>query len=73
MPESTQYTRLECFKQRILEPYVMVRRFEKLPFFDERFINYGHNKIQWIEHLRYSGFEFNVLSHSYAVDIPHQS
>lgn len=51
----------------------MVRRFEKLPFFDERFINYGHNKIQWIEHLRYSGFEFNVLSHSYAVDIPHQS
>ena len=51
----------------------MARRFEKTPLFDERFINYGHNKIQWIEHLRYAGFEFNVLSHSYAVDIPHQS
>ncbi len=49
----------------------MVRRWSKLPYFDERFINYGCNKVQWIEHLRYLGFEFSVLSQSYALDMPH--
>ena len=29
------------------------------------------NKVQWIENLRYMGYEFYVLSHAYAVDIPH--
>ena len=27
--------------------------------------------MQWIEHLRYLGFEFHVLAQSYAVDMPH--
>jgi glycosyltransferase-like protein LARGE len=49
----------------------MVKRTEILPLFDERFINYGLNKVQWIETLRYLGFEYYVLSQSYAVDIPH--
>ncbi|CBK23214.2 uncharacterized protein [Blastocystis hominis] len=49
----------------------MVHRTESLPLFDERFINYGFNKVQWIENLRYFGYEFYVLSHAYAVDIPH--
>ena len=49
----------------------MVRRTEILPLFDERFINYGFNKVQWIENLRYLGFEFSVLSQAFAVDIPH--
>ena len=51
----------------------MVRRTEQLPLFDERFINYGLNKVQWIENLRYLGFEFSVLSQAFAVDIPHSS
>ncbi|KAK8803461.1 hypothetical protein WA158_001155 [Blastocystis sp. Blastoise] len=42
-----------------------------LPYFDSRFINYGFNKVQWIETLRYSGYKFAVLSQSYAIDIPH--
>ena len=49
----------------------MVKRWKGLPLFDSRFINYGYNKNQWIEHLRYLGFEFYVLSQSYAVDMPH--
>ena len=64
---------MDCFRQRFLEPYVMVRRTEILPLFDERFINYGFNKVQWIENLRYLGFEFSVLSQAFAVDIPHPS
>ena len=61
---------MKCFRQRFMEPYVMVRRTEQLPLFDERFINYGFNKVQWIENLRYLGFEFSVLSQAFAVDIP---
>ena len=64
---------MKCFRQRFMEPYVMVRRTEHLPLFDERFINYGFNKVQWIENLRYLGFEFSVLSQAFAVDIPHSS
>lgn len=46
---------MKCFRQRFMEPYVMVRRTEQLPLFDERFINYGFNKVQWIEESEVSG------------------
>ncbi|KAK8796405.1 hypothetical protein WA588_000540 [Blastocystis sp. NMH] len=73
LPATTEVTFMKCFRQRFMEPYVMVRRTEQLPLFDERFINYGFNKVQWIENLRYLGFEFSVLSQAFAVDIPHSS
>lgn len=49
----------------------MVRKTPNLPLFDERFINYGFNKVEWIENLRYLGYEYYVLSQAYAIDIPH--
>ena len=49
----------------------MVRRSNHLPLFDERFINYGYNKVQWIEHLRWIGYQFGVIAQSFATDIPH--
>lgn len=49
----------------------MVRKTPDTPQFAEQFINYGFNKVQWVEHLRYSGYEFHVLSHAYAIDMPH--
>ena len=49
----------------------MVRKTPDLPLFDERFINYGFNKVEWIENLRYLGYESHVLSQAYAIDIPH--
>lgn len=49
----------------------MVRKTPDLPLFDERFINYGFNKVEWIENLRYLGYEYHVLSQAYAIDIPH--
>ena len=49
----------------------MVRKTPDLPLFDERFINYGFNKVEWIENLRYLGYEDHVLSQAYAIDIPH--
>lgn len=33
----------------------MVRRTKELPLLSEIFVNYGFNKVQWIENLRYLG------------------
>lgn len=44
-----------------------------MPLFDERFINYGFNKQQWVEHLRYKGYKFAQLVQGYGIDIPHPS
>ena len=49
----------------------MVRKSESMPMFDERFINYGYNKVQWLEHLRYMGYDFQILTNVFAVDIAH--
>lgn len=48
-------TPVKCFKGDTQEPYVMVRKTTSLPRFDERFVNYGYNKVQWLEHLRFVG------------------
>ena len=42
-----------------------------LPSFDERFVNYAYNKVQWLEHLRYRGYVFSILTDGFAVDVPH--
>ena len=49
----------------------MVKRSSFLPKFDERFVNYGKDKISWIENLRYNGYLFAVITGSFAIDIPH--
>ena len=64
-------TPVTCFKSDTQEPYVVVRKSPDLPRFDERFVNYAYNKVQWIEHLRYRGYRFSVLTLGFAVDMPH--
>lgn len=51
--------------------YMMVRKVPHLPLFDERFVDYGKNKVQWIIHLRMIGYKYHVLSQSFAIDVPH--
>ena len=51
--------------------YLILRKSAKLPAFDERLVNYGYNKVQWLEHLRYVGYRYSILSNGYSVDIPH--
>ena len=53
--------------------YLIVRKSDHMPLFDERFINYGYNKQQWVEHLRYIGYKFAQLVQGYGIDIPHPS
>ena len=64
-------TKVTCFKGDTQEPYVMVKKTETLPRFNERFVNYGYNKVQWLEHLRYVGYDYQILTHGFAVDVPH--
>jgi hypothetical protein len=50
----------------------MVPRLNSTPLFDERFVGYGKNKIQWIQHLRLSGFEFYVVPRAFVMHCPHE-
>ena len=43
----------------------MVKKTAFLPSFDESFLNYGFNKVQWIENLRYLGYEFYVATNAF--------
>ena len=62
--------------------YLVLKYTSELPLFDERFVNYGYNKIQYIEQLRfYSMFEemtwylvdnLYILTQDFALDMYHQ-
>ena len=79
-PQST-VSQLSCFVLDFQEPYwlsvVMMFSYVLLPYssgtplFDERFVDYGYNKVQLIEHLRAANFKFYILNHAFAMDLPH--
>lgn len=50
-------SRVECFPNRFQEPYLMVKREYQFIWFNTEFRNYGCNKVQMIEHLRYTSGE----------------
>ncbi len=50
---------------------MLLRRVASTPLFYEKFVNYGYNKVQLIEHLRAAGFQFYLLLQAFAMDIPH--
>lgn len=55
----------------LINSYIIVRKTPEMPRFDERFANYAFNKVQWIEHLRYRGYVFWVVTDAFGYDIPH--
>lgn len=65
------YSLVSCWFNSIQEPYVVVKKSDKLPLFDERFVNYGFNKITWLRHLIRRGYYFGVISRGFVMDIPH--
>ena len=65
------YSLVPCWFNSIQEPYVMVKRSNILPKFDERFVNYGFNKITWLHHLIRRGYYFGVISRGFVMDLPH--
>lgn len=49
----------------------MVQRTPDMPLYDERFVGYGWNKVQWIEHLRRFGYQFYVFNKGFIIHCPH--
>ncbi len=59
--ESPIAVKLKCLNFTRMEPYVIVRRHELTPLYHPYFINYGFNKVVFIELLQYEGKnEMNV-------------
>ena len=50
---------------------MLLRYDETTPLFDERFVNYGYNKVQLFEHLRAAGYTFYIWNSIFAMDLPH--
>ena len=76
MPEwfhetSSVVSKIDCFITDFQEPYLLMKVFEGMVLFDERFVNYGYNKVQFFEHLRSAGYSFYILNNAYAMDLPH--
>ena len=81
-PGSKTLIMIQSFKNKIQEPYFMfssiplpryfiIPKNEHLPLFIELFYNYGKDKIQWVENVRYVGSKFGMFVQSYCIDIPH--
>ena len=64
-------TLVKCFVKDKQEPYVILKKTEGMPRFDERFVNYGYNKVEFLTELRYSGWRFYVLGTAFGIDVPH--
>ena len=57
------------FKEVVL--FVVVRKTVNIPLFDKRFVNYGYNNQECVEHLRYKGYEFKVFRDGFLIEVPH--
>ena len=72
--QSDRPQRISCFHSLRYEPYLVVPLGRgATPYFDERFVGYGKNKIQWIQHLRLLGFTFHVLPKAFVIHCPHEA
>ncbi|OAO13755.1 glycosyltransferase-like protein LARGE2-like protein [Blastocystis sp. ATCC 50177/Nand II] len=66
-----QYYEYDCWPNRYQEPYLVVRRNDSIVLFNEVLINYGHNKITYVENLRFHGYRFVLAGRCFIFDIPH--
>lgn len=73
IPADRTFVELKCFPSQLQEPlrqparfpcrYLVLKYVPDLPLFDERFINYGYNKIEYMEQLRFycHGYGYEVI------------
>lgn len=51
--------------------YVVLKYTPATPLFNEQFVNYGYNKVQYVEHLRAANYNFYIMNHAFMVDLAH--
>ena len=72
LPQNESVMKVACIPNYEQEPYYVLRKTNNTPRFDERFVDYGYNKMQHMWHLLYEGYVFYILSNGYAMDMPHR-
>lgn len=67
--------KIPCLTSPRYEPYVVLRADcpRRTPYYDERFVGYGKNKIQFTTHLLFAGYSFRVLPEGFVVHVPHET
>ena len=81
LPVRNQSTPLFCWDNIYQEPsklrcgltrrLLIVAKTLQLPKFNPSFVDYGYNRVEWVSHLRLSGYRFSVLSHAWAFHLTH--
>lgn len=60
-----------CLGSVRYEPYVVVRRCQELPPYQEHFTGYGKNKVSWMWQFRRSGYHLFRLGDGFVIHYPH--
>ena len=55
----------------VMDRYLLLKNRKDMLLFDERFVNYGCNKVQYVDLLRVSGYQFYLFTQTFAMDIVH--
>ena len=55
----------------VMNSYMLVYRNDSITLFNEAFINYGFNKISYVETLRREEYRLILAGMIYAFDLPH--
>lgn len=71
LPTEPAVVRFHCLKNYEQEPYFIVKYTPNTGLYEEGYINYGFNKIEYFEYLRLQGAHFYLIAQSFAVDVPH--
>jgi hypothetical protein len=71
--EDSSLRSIECIESNRYEPYLVLRKCEKLPPYQVQFTGYGKNKISHILHLRQKGYRFSVVGGSFLIHYPHKT
>ncbi len=64
---------ISCVSSNQYQPYVVVRRCNDLPPFQEKFSGYGRNHMEWMLHLRRLGYRLQQIGGSFVTHFPHLS
>ena len=50
---------------------MIVKKTKFVPAFFEKFVDYGQNRLEWVNHLRFRGFHFSLMSQGWLFHLKH--